>query len=96
MKYLLNISAFAIILILFSCSKEEKRVFDGTVKVSGTLTNAPEGKLVLSQFVDDSTEPIEILELKGGGKFDYQLKLEGPGFYELNLMDKKNSQVGPL
>jgi peroxiredoxin len=89
MKYLLNISVSAVLLMIFSCSQGDKRVFDGAVKVSGTLTNAPEGKLVLSQFVDESTEPIEVLELKSGGKFEYQLKLDGPGFYELNLMDNK-------
>ncbi|WP_373522614.1 redoxin domain-containing protein [Aquiflexum sp.] len=89
MKYLFNISCFIVLLTLFSCSTGDKRVFDGTIKVSGTLTNAPEGKPVLSQFVDDSNEAIDELELKSGGKFEYELKLEGPGFYELNLMDKK-------
>lgn len=89
MKYLLNIPLFIALLTFFSCSQGEVRVFDGTVKVSGILTNTPEGKLQLAQFVDDSTEPIETLDLKDGGKFEYTLKLEGPGFYELNLMDKR-------
>ncbi len=85
----MKIPVFIVLLTLISCSKDDKRVFDGTVKVSGTLTNASEGKLQLSQFVDDSTQTIADLDLNKGGKFDYQLKLEGPGFYELNLMDKK-------
>lgn len=89
MKYLLNIAALIVLSTLFSCSADKKEVFDGTVKVSGTFTNAPEGKLLLSQFVDDSSQSIAELNLNSGGKFDYQIKLEGPGFYELNLMDKK-------
>ena len=89
MKNILNIPLFLVLILIFSCSTGEKREFDGTVKVSGSLTNSPAGKLQLSQFVDDSTELIETLELKDGGKFEYQLKLDGPGFYELNLMDKK-------
>lgn len=89
MKNLLHVTLFIVLLTCLSCATEEKRVFDGTVKVSGTLENVPEGKLQLSQFVDDSTQAIDDIDLKSGGKFDYQLKLEGPGFYELNLMDKK-------
>jgi peroxiredoxin len=89
MKYLFNLSGIALFLIFFSCSKEEKRVFDGTVTISGTLLNYPEGKLELSQFVDENLESVGIIDLKNSGKFEYALNLEGPGFYELKLMDEK-------
>lgn len=89
MKNLLHLSLIIVFSTCFSCSTDEKRVYDGTVKVSGTLENMPDGKLQLSQFVDDSTQAIDDIEVKSGGKFEYQLKLDGPGFYELNLMDKK-------
>lgn len=89
MKNILNLPLLIVLVTLFSCSTNEKRVFDGTVEVSGILTNAPEGKLELSQFVDDSTESLAELELNSSGKFDYQLNLESPGFYELNLMDQR-------
>lgn len=89
MKYLLNLSGIFLFLIFFSCSKEEKRVFDGTVTISGTLLNNPEGKVELSQFVNESLESVSMIDVKNSGKFEYELNLEGPGFYELKLMDEK-------
>ncbi len=74
-------------LLLFACGKGE-RAFDGKVKISGKISNAGSGVLVLNKL-EDRSEIIDTLELSSNGRFEYILSLEGPGFYELNIMDKK-------
>ncbi len=75
-----------------SCSEEEKK-FDGKVKISGNLENYPEGNLVLSQYANDRTDVLDTLKLKNGGKFEYELTLDGPNFYELSLMEEETVRL---
>lgn len=62
---------------------------DGTLIISGTLSNPPTGIITLSKFVEDRSEVIDTLEIDGSGEFNYTLVSENPEFYELNLMGKK-------
>ncbi|ERM82947.1 hypothetical protein P872_04865 [Rhodonellum psychrophilum GCM71 = DSM 17998] len=63
--------------------------FDGTVNISGKLSNAPTGIITLSKFVEDRSEVVDTLEMNSNGVFNYVLASDSPEFYELNLMDKK-------
>jgi peroxiredoxin len=87
MRHIIRIYAFLLVAVFFGCNSQ-KQEFDGTVSISGEIQNAPEGKVVLLQIADDRSEEVVSLDLSSGGKFEYELTLEGPGFYELNLMDK--------
>ncbi len=78
--------------LMFACGEEEKK-FDGTVNISGNLDNYPEGFLVLSQYANDRTNVVDTIRVKSGGKFEYSLTLDGPNFYELNLMDAERVRL---
>ena len=94
MKLLMK-KCFLILLIpvLFACGQQGKRVFDGTVVISGTLANAPEGVIVLSHILEESAEKIAEIQVGANGKFEYKLTLEGPGFYLLDMMQRKEVRL---
>jgi len=81
--------SFVFVLLLVACGNDGKQEFDGIVKVSGEVKNAPEGPVELYKFVDESTEIISAIPMGSGGDFEYELSLEGPGFFELHLMNQK-------
>ncbi|AFL85182.1 Peroxiredoxin [Belliella baltica DSM 15883] len=78
--------------VLFSCGESEQ-VFDGEVKVAGKIENFDSNKVVLVQFIDDRTDVIDTLKLGSNGKFNYDLTIEAPGFYELIIGDKKSVRL---
>ncbi|MCH7408381.1 redoxin domain-containing protein [Belliella sp. DSM 111904] len=80
------------VLFFFSCGEKES-VFDGKVNISGKISNAGEGKLILSKYLDDRAEVVDTIKLNSNGKFDYELSLDGPSFYELNILDKKSVRL---
>lgn len=84
---------FSFSLLLISCGIIGKKEFDGQVVISGKLSNMPEGKLVLSALNDEMSATIAEIIPSSNGKFEYKLTLEGPGFYMLNLMDKKEVRL---
>jgi peroxiredoxin len=94
MKYLLK-TLFVVLLSLtfLACSTEPKRSFDGTVNISGKLTNFPDGIIVLSAVEDEGAEQLVEIAVGSNGKFEYQLSLDGPGFYILNFMDSKEVRL---
>lgn len=71
----------------FSCGGKESAT-EGMVQVSGKIENAPEGIIVLSQFTDSRPKVLDTLEVNGSGEFSYDLAVETPTFYELNLYGK--------
>ncbi len=79
-------------MLIIACGEEEKK-FDGKVKISGSLDNYPEGFLVLSEYANDRTNVVDTIKVKNGGKFEYELTLDGPNFYELNLMDAETVRL---
>jgi peroxiredoxin len=80
--WILAVSAF------FSCGGGGSSA-DGKLQVSGKVENAPEGIVVLSQFTDSQPRILDTLELSSDGEFSYELTVETPTFYELNLFGKK-------
>ncbi len=89
MKLYKNITICLFVLAVVSCKQEEKRVFDGEVKISGTLKNAPEGSVVLAAYDEERAEEIAQIPMSENGSFEYNLVLDEPGFYELNFMGQK-------
>lgn len=89
LRMFLTVGLFA---FLMSCGTSTEE-FDGKVKVSGVLKNQPEGAVVLSEYQDDRSEVLDTLEVNKNGKFEYELSLDGPGFYELNLNDQKIARL---
>lgn len=74
-------------LAFFSCGGNESAT-EGMVQVSGRIENAPEGFIVLSQFTESRPKVLDTLEVNGSGEFSYELAVETPTFYELNLYGK--------
>jgi peroxiredoxin len=80
------------LMAFFSCGENASQI-DGIVKVSGKLANAPEGVVILSQFTDSRPIVLDTLDLSNDGEFSYDLKLEVPSFYELNLQGKNSIRL---
>ncbi len=76
------------ILALFSCEGQNSTP-DGKVKISGTIENSPEGIVTISQFTDNRPKVLDTLEVSNNGKIDYEIEVESPTFYELNLYGQK-------
>lgn len=92
MKYPMSGIIVVALMALFSCGESESKT-DGMVKVSGKLSNAPEGVLILSQFTDSRPKVLDTLEVSKSGEFMYDLTLDSPTFYELNLYGKKSVRL---
>lgn len=84
-----NLVVAGMLLIMAACGTSDTSEFSGGVKITGELKNQPEGMVLLSQYMDDRTEVLDTIEVDNSGKFDYNLSLDGPGFYELNLNEEK-------
>lgn len=81
--------SFVLVVLFAACEKDSKQEFDGAVMVSGEVKNAPEGKIEIYKFANESTEIISEIPMGSGGDFEYELSLEGPGFFELHFMNQK-------
>lgn len=79
------IGVWAVAMITFFSCGEKGSTIEGTVQVSGKIENAPEGIIVLSQFTDSRPKILDTLEVNASGEFTYDLVVETPTFYELNL-----------
>ncbi len=73
---------------IFACGGTDSDT-EGKVRVSGKIENAPEGVVVLSQFTDSRPKVLDTLELNKNGEFSYELAIETPTFYELNIHGQK-------
>jgi peroxiredoxin len=79
-------------LLLLSCGNKEE-AFDGSVSLSGKLSNQPEGQVVLSRYDNDRIQAVDTLSVGDSGEFSYVLELEGPNFYELDLYGEKTVRL---
>lgn len=87
-KIIFSLLLFSALLTLIGCGTKETE-FTGKVNITGKLANYPDGHVILSAYNDEGTTTLDTIQLKNNGKFDYELVLDGPNFYELNLFDKK-------
>lgn len=76
------------LMAFFSCGGSESST-DGKVQVTGKIENAPEGVVVLSQFTDSRPKVLDTLDLNSNGEFSYEVAIETPTFYELNIYGEK-------
>lgn len=76
------------VMAFFSCGGSGSST-EGKVLVSGKIENAPDGAIVLSQFTDSRPKVLDTLELDSKGEFSYELAVETPTFYELNIYGQK-------
>ncbi|SHN00958.1 Peroxiredoxin [Cyclobacterium lianum] len=76
-----------------ACSEQDKQDFDGKVTISGQLKNAPEGQLLLSVYNIDRVSVLDTLKVNESGRFSYELSLENPNFYELDLFGEKTVRL---
>lgn len=82
------------LLSFFSC--EEKQANDGKVQISGTIENAPAGAVILSQFTESRPKVLDTLQLDNKGEFSYEVEVDSPTFYELNLYGQKSVRLALL
>ena len=79
-------------LAFFSCG-ENKSTNEGVVQVTGKIENAPDGVIILSQFTDSRPKVLDTLEVSASGEFSYDLEVDTPTFYELNLYGEKSVRL---
>lgn len=84
------LSLFSVMSI--ACTEGEKE-FTGQVEVSGQVKNAPSGVMVISEYTQEGASVLDTIALDRNGKFSYQVALEGPTFYDLNLFDEKTVRL---
>lgn len=80
-------------LLILSCGEKEQQVFDGKISISGELENAPEGQLLLSEYSNDRIEVLDTIVMDSDGGFSYELSLDTPNFYELDLFGEKTVRL---
>lgn len=80
------------VMAFFSCGSNENAT-EGRVQVSGKIENRPEGMVILSQFTDSRPKVLDTLEVNASGEFFYELELDTPTFYELNLYGQKTVRL---
>lgn len=87
----MNAIVLFVLLSFFSCG--EKKTVDGMVEISGTIENPPAGAIILSQFTDSRPIVLDTLQLDSKGKFSYEVAVDTPTFYELNLYGQKSVRL---
>lgn len=92
MRQINNILTLGLLVSLAACGGSSAE-FDGSVTIKGQLKNQPEGYVILSRFEDDRTEVVDTIPVNDKGQFDYELSLNGPTFYELNLYEQKLAKL---
>jgi peroxiredoxin len=81
------------VVLLTACGEDEKEVFDGNLTITGSLQNIPEGQVVLSKYEVDQIAVQDTVEVDDDGSFSYELNLENPNFYDLDLFGEKTVRL---
>lgn len=76
------------VMAFFSCGANDSAT-EGMVQVSGKIENFPDGLVILSQFTDSRPKVLDTLKVSPSGEFTYELAVDTPTFYELNLYGQK-------
>jgi len=95
MRFLIR-SVFSIVfsvMLLYACGEGKNEAFDGKVTISGKLKNMPEGDVVLSKYDADKINVLDTLEIGKGGSFSYELDVDSPNFYDLDLFGEKTIRL---
>lgn len=81
---------------LLSCGSDSNSEQDDLIRISGKISNAPDGVVVLSQFTDGRPRVLDTLDLDSDGNFSYELQIEDPTFYDLNLFGQRSVRLALL
>lgn len=76
------------VMAFFSCGGNDS-ASEGKVLITGKIENAPEGLVVLTQYTDSRPNVLDTLEVDSNGEFKYDLEVNTPTFYELNLYGQR-------
>lgn len=85
-----------IALLAFACAKKEG------ITISGIYTDPIDGAVKLELIVDNNLEVVDSFYLEPSGKFEFNVKVNSPGFYRLNfnernivnlILDKSDIQI---
>ena len=76
------------VMAFFSCGGNDA-ASEGKVQITGKIENAPEGLVVLTQYTDSRPKVLDTLEVDSKGEFTYELEVNTPTFYELNLYGQR-------
>ncbi|MFC3881525.1 redoxin domain-containing protein [Algoriphagus namhaensis] len=79
-------------ILFFSCENAGNASNDGKITISGTLKNAPDGNLILSEFTDSRPIVLDTLTLTDGN-YSFELELESPKFLELDLYGREKVRL---
>jgi peroxiredoxin len=80
-------------ILLAACGEEKKEVFDGKVTISGKLENVPEGDVILSKYDVDKISVLDTIVIGKGGSFDYEINVDQPNFYDLDLFGERTIRL---
>ena len=79
--------------LLSSCGEEKKEEFDGNISISGELNHIPEGEVILSVYETDKVTVLDTLQVGNDGSFNYELAIDSPNFYDLDLYGEKTIRL---
>ncbi len=84
-------SSMLLVLALLSCSpeKEKDNATGWEIVISGTVNFPQEGKIVLRNLKDPAGGKEDTIKLKSNKKFSKKVRLNEPGFYQLNFYGKQ-------
>ncbi|WP_035807198.1 TlpA disulfide reductase family protein [Lunatimonas lonarensis] len=95
MKYIVSNSVvfLSLLLVLVTACGGKEGEFTGSVQITGLIKNAPDGLLVLSQYNQEGSAVLDTLKLDKSGRFEYEVALDEPTFFDLNLFDAKTVRL---
>jgi peroxiredoxin len=84
-------SSMLLVLALLSCSpeKEKDNATGWEIVISGTVNFPQEGKIVLRNLKNPAGGKEDTIKLKSNKKFNKKVRLNEPGFYQLNFYGKQ-------
>ncbi len=84
-------SSMLLLLALLSCSpeKEKDNATGWEIVISGTVNFPQEGKIVLRNLKNPAGGKEDTIKLKSNKKFSKKVRLNEPGFYQLNFYGKQ-------
>lgn len=78
--------------ILVGCSESNSQSQNEGITITGTVTNAPEGLIILEKLQRTSTEPLDTIEVKDDNTYSLNFNGEA-GFYRVNFFNKQAATV---
>ncbi|UII26034.1 AhpC/TSA family protein [Fulvivirga maritima] len=90
-----RISIIFFLTIFCACSGSSQTESDanGGVTITGSVSHPQNGNIILEKFTDNSTQPLDTIQLAEDNTYKVTVDVDAPGYYRLNFY---NIQVVPL